>query len=251
MDLFKLIQMVGYIGIFAIIFAESGLFFGFFFPGDSLLLTAGLLAARPIPVPLLAVVGREVSTEMGLQLGLVTSRLAPATEPLLNVYFLIPGLFLAAVLGDTVGYWFGAKTGPLLFKRPRSLFFRPEYLHKAHVFYEKHGGKTITLARFIPVIRTFAPIVAGAARMKYSRFLLYNLLGGMIWAVGVTLLGYYLGRFFGTIEGVDRYFTLLVLAFFFIPGLPTLIHLWKERRHELWAWVKKVFTRRPVPQTEE
>lgn len=250
MDLFKLIQMVGYIGVFAIVFAESGLFFGFFFPGDSLLLTAGLLAARPIPIPLFKAVGHAVCTESMLQTGLLVSRPPVATEPLLNIYFLVPGLFVAAVLGDTVGYWFGAKTGPLLFKRPKSLFFRPEYLLKAQAFYEKHGGKTITLARFLPVIRTFAPIVAGAAKMRYGRFFLYNVVGGLAWAAGVTLLGYYLGRFFGTIEGVDRYFTLLVLAFFFIPGTPTLIHLWKERRHELWAWVKKVCTRRPAQPME-
>jgi membrane-associated protein len=203
-DLERLIRTVGYLGLFGIIFAESGLFFGFFFPGDSLLLTAGLLASR-----------HE-----------------------LDIRVLIPLLFVAAVAGDTVGYWFGAKTGPLLFKRPRSLFFRPEYLEKAQRFYERHGGKTITLARFLPIIRTFAPIVAGAARMRYRRFLLFNLVGGLAWAVGVTCLGYFLGRAFGSIAGVDRYFTLLVIAFFIIPGLPTLIHLWRERRHEVWAWFR-------------
>lgn len=217
MDLEQLIRTVGYIGLFGIIFAESGLFFGFFFPGDSLLLTAGLLASR-----------HE-----------------------LDIRILLPLLFLGAVTGDTVGYWFGAKTGPLLFKRPRSLFFRPEYLHKAQAFYERHGGKTITLARFLPIIRTFAPIVAGAARMRYRRFLLYNVVGGLAWAVGVTSLGYFLGRAFGSIEGVDRYFTLLVIAFFIIPGLPTLIHLWKERRHEVWAWVRSRVLRRPVEADPE
>src|SRR5512136_532196 len=134
-DIPKLIESIGYVGIFAIVFAESGLFFGFFFPGDSLLLTAGLLASRG----------------------------------LLNVYLLVPGAFLCAVAGDTVGYWFGAKTGPLLFKREESLFFKPRYLLKAQAFYEKHGGITITLARFIPAVRTFVPIVAGAAQMKYRR----------------------------------------------------------------------------------
>jgi membrane-associated protein len=219
-DLVELIGTVGltlgYLILFAIIFAESGLFFGFFFPGDSLLLTAGLLASRNI----------------------------------LNVLILIPGLFIAAVAGDTVGYWFGAKTGPLLFKREESLFFKPRYLLKAQAFYEKHGGKTITLARFLPVIRTFAPIVAGAAQMRYRRFLAFNLLGGFLWAVGVTFLGYGLGRAFGTIEGVDRYFTLLVLAFFFIPGLPTLIHLWKENREKVLGWLKKRLRRGPVSEVE-
>jgi membrane-associated protein len=213
MNLEHLIETVGYLGLFGIVFAESGLFFGFFFPGDSLLLTAGLLASR-------------------------------RPDPLLNIYILIPLLFAGAVLGDTVGYWFGAKTGPLIFKREDSLFFRREYLIKANAFYEKHGGKTVTLARFLPFVRTFAPIVAGAAEMKYRRFLMFNLVGGFFWAVGVTLLGYGLGSAFGTIEGVEKYFTWLVLAFFIIPGLPTLIHLWRERRHDILAWVKARFARK-------
>jgi membrane-associated protein len=207
---------VGYIIVFGFVFAESGLFFGFFLPGDSLLLTAGLLASKGI----------------------------------LSVVMLLPGVFVAAVAGDSVGYWFGAKTGPLLFKRPKSLFFRPEYLLKAQAFYEKHGGLTITLARFVPVIRTFAPIVAGAAKMRYRRFLLFNLLGGLGWAVGVTMLGYVLGLLFGSIEGVDRYFTLLVIAFFIIPGLPTLIHLWKERRQDVWNWIKARFARKQPAEAD-
>jgi membrane-associated protein len=209
MDLVKLIETVGYVGIFAIIFAESGLFFGFFLPGDSLLLTAGLLASRGI----------------------------------LNEFILVPGLFIAAVLGDQVGYWFGAKTGPLIFSRDNSLLFRRKNLLAAKAFYEKHGGKTVTLARFVPFIRTFAPIVAGAAEMNYRRFVMFNLLGGFGWAVCVTLLGYFLGKVFGNIEGVDRYFTLLVLAFFFIPGLPGLIHLWNDYKDDVLAWLKKRFAR--------
>ena len=130
LDLVQLIETVGYVGLFAIVFAESGLFFGFFLPGDSLLLTAGLLASRNV----------------------------------LNIYVLIPILFVGAVLGDTVGYWFGAKAGPPLFKREESLFFKPKNLLAAKAFYYKHGGKTITLARFMPFIRTFAPIVAGAVK---------------------------------------------------------------------------------------
>jgi len=210
LDLVELIEKVGYVGLFGIIFAESGLFFGFFLPGDSLLLTAGLLASRGT----------------------------------LNIVVLIPLLFIAAVLGDTVGYWFGAKTGPPLFNRPSSLFFRQENLLKAKAFYDRHGGKTITLARFMPFIRTFVPIVAGAVDMHYRRFLAFNILGGMLWAMGVTLLGYYLGSAFGTIEGIDHYFTLLVLAFFFIPGLPTVIHLWRENREKILAWAKKRLERR-------
>ena len=221
MDLVKLIETVGYAGIFAIIFAESGLFFGFFLPGDSLLLTAGLLA----------------------------SRINPATnQPMLNIFILLPGLFIAAVLGDQVGYWFGAKTGPLLFNRENSLLFRRKNLLAAKAFYEKHGGKTVTLARFIPFIRTFAPIVAGAAEMNYRRFVMFNLLGGFLWAICVTLLGYGLGKAFGNIEGVDKYFTLLVIASFIIPGLPTLIHLWNDSKDDILAWVKKRLARKQAPE---
>lgn len=203
-DLVKLIETVGYAGLAFIIFAESGLLFGFFFPGDSLLLTAGLLASRGI----------------------------------LNIYILIPLLFVAAVLGDNVGYWFGAKTGPRIFTRPNSLLFKRDNLLKAKAFYEKHGGKTITLARWVPVVRTFAPIVAGAAQMNYRRFIMFNLMGGVLWAVGMLMLGFFLGHAFGSIEGVDKYFTLLVLAFFFIPGIPTLIHVWKENRQALIRFVR-------------
>jgi membrane-associated protein len=214
LDPIKIIETLGYVGVFAIIFAESGLFFGFFFPGDSLLLTAGLLASRG----------------------------------LLNVFILIPGLFISAVAGDQVGYWFGAKTGPMIFNRENSLVFRRKNLLAAKAFYEKHGGKTITLARFLPFIRTFAPIVAGAAEMNYRRFVMFNLLGGFLWACCVTMLGYTLGRLFGSIEGIDKYFTLLVLAFFFIPGLPGLIHLWNDYRDEIFAWLKKRFTRKEAPE---
>jgi membrane-associated protein len=221
LDPVKIISTLGYAGIFAIIFAESGLFFGFFFPGDSLLLTAGLLAARPLP---------------------------ETNQPLLNIFVLIPGLFIAAVLGDQVGYWFGAKTGPLIFNRENSLLFRRKNLLAAKAFYEKHGGKTVTLARFLPFIRTFAPIVAGAAEMNYKRFVMFNLLGGFLWAICVTLLGYGLGKAFGSIEGIDKYFTLLVIAFFLIPGLPTLIHLWNDSKDDILAWVKKRLARKQAPE---
>jgi membrane-associated protein len=211
LNLEQLIEHVGYAGLFAIVFAESGLFFGFFLPGDSLLLTAGLLASRGI----------------------------------LNVVILIPILFIAAVLGDTVGYWFGAKTGPLIFRREESLLFKPKNLLAAKAFYDKHGGKTITLARFMPFIRTFAPIVAGAAEMEYRRFLLFNFLGGVGWAIGMTCLGYYLGSALGHVEGIDKYFTLLVLAFFFIPGLPTLLHVWRDNKDKVFDWVNARLRRRP------
>jgi membrane-associated protein len=213
-DLIHLIETIGYVGLFFIIFAESGLFFGFFLPGDSLLLTAGLLSSRGI----------------------------------LDLKILVPMLFVAAVLGDSVGYWFGAKTGPRLFSRPNSLLFKRENLLKAHAFYEKHGGKTVTLARWVPFVRTFVPIVAGAAQMDYKRFLLFNVAGAFAWAVGMPLLGYGLGRAFGTVEGIDRYFTLLVLAFFIIPGLPTVLHLWRDNRQSIQNLINtRLLGRKPIP----
>ena len=139
-DVEGLIQWGGLLMLVAIVFAETGLMIGFFLPGDSLLVTAGVFAAT----------GQ------------------------LNLLHLNLLLIAAAIVGDTVGYWFGRKTGPALFRRPKSLLFNPEHLRRAHDFYEKHGGKTIVLARFMPVIRTFAPIVAGMGRMEYRRFLSFN-----------------------------------------------------------------------------
>jgi membrane-associated protein len=215
-DLVELITNVGYFGMAAIIFAESGLFFGFFLPGDSLLLTAGLLASRGV----------------------------------FNIWILLPLLFVCAVLGDNVGYWFGAKTGPRIFNRENSLLFRRKNLLAAKTFYDKHGGKTITLARFMPFIRTFAPIVAGAVGMEYRRFMVFNLLGGVVWAVGVTLAGYFLGEAFGDVEGLDRYFLLLVIAVVFISALPAMIHVWRENRHEIFARVRALLTRQPQPELQ-
>ncbi|MBI4631656.1 MAG: VTT domain-containing protein [Chloroflexi bacterium] len=207
---------VGYVILFAIIFAESGLFFGFFLPGDSLLLTVGLLASRGF----------------------------------MSMWVLLPLLFIAAVLGDNVGYWFGAKTGPRIFTREESLLFKPKNLLAAKAFYEKHGGKTIVLARFMPFIRTFAPIVAGAVEMNYRSFFIYNLLGGALWAIGVTVLGYLVGFFFGQVEGMDKYFTLVVIAVIFISALPAMMHVWNDNRHEIFAWIQKLLNRRAVRDTE-
>ena len=207
---------VGYIILFAIIFAESGLFFGFFLPGDSLLLTVGLLASRGF----------------------------------MNIWLLLPLLFIAAVLGDNVGYWFGAKTGPRIFSREESLLFKPKNLLAAKAFYDKHGGKTIVLARFMPFIRTFAPIVAGAVNMGYRSFITYNILGGALWAIGVTGLGYLVGFFFGQVEGIDKYFTLVVIAVIFISALPAVIHVWNDSRHEIFAWVRRLFDRSDSSHTK-
>jgi membrane-associated protein len=213
-DLAEIITNVGYVGLAAIVFAESGLFFGFFLPGDSLLLTAGLLAARGI----------------------------------FNIWVLLPLLFVCAVLGDNVGYWFGAKTGPHIFNRENSLLFRRKNLLAAKAFYDKHGGKTITLARFMPFIRTFAPIVAGAVTMDYRRFMVFNLLGGLVWAVGVTLTGFFIGKIFGSVEGLDRYFLILVLAVIFISALPAIIHVWRDSRGEILARLRSLLGRREAPE---
>ncbi len=208
---------VAYIVLFAIVFAESGLFFGFFLPGDSLLLTAGLLASPNSPYA----VG-------------------------FNILVLLPLLFIAAVTGDSVGYWFGAWSGPRIFNREDSLLFRRKNLLAAKAFYDKHGGKTIVAARFMPFIRTFAPIVAGAVEMEYKRFLLFNLLGGMMWAIGVTLIGYFLGN----IPGVEKFFTPLVLAVIFISALPALIHIWNDQRDQIIGKVRGLFNRRSSSSAE-
>jgi len=210
-----LIETFGYIGLFVIIFAESGLFFGFFLPGDSLLLTAGLFASRGD----------------------------------LNLWILLPLLFVAAVLGDNVGYWFGRKAGPPLFTRQESLLFKPKNLLAAKAFYDKHGGKTIILARFMPFIRTFAPIVAGAVEMEYRRFMFFNLIGGLVWAIGVTLAGYWLGKAFPP-EVLDKYFLIIVMVVIFISVLPTAIHLWQENRHEIFAWLRTRLSGQPKPEAE-
>jgi len=190
-DLVSLIETVGYIGLFLIVLAESGLFFGFFLPGDSLLLTAGLLASR----------GQ------------------------LDITILVIALPIAAILGDSIGYWFGKRAGPHIFTRENSLLFRRGNLLAARAFYERHGGKTIVLARFMPFIRTFAPIVAGAVEMKYSKFLLFNVVGGLLWGAGVTAAGYYLGQ---TIPDLDRYFLAIVAAVIFVSALPAMVHMLKE-----------------------
>jgi len=190
-DLIPLIKTAGYLGLFGIIFAESGLFFGFFLPGDSLLFTAGFLASQGF----------------------------------LNVYILAPLLFVAAVAGDSVGYAFGYRVGPKIFKKEDSIFFKKEYLVKAQEFFAKHGGKTIILARFVGIVRTFAPILAGVGKMHYRTFLAYNLIGGLLWAVGLTFLGYFLGR---TIPNVDKYLLPIILGIIFVSFLPTIFHLLRD-----------------------
>ncbi|MFH1111599.1 MAG: VTT domain-containing protein [Patescibacteria group bacterium] len=205
-DLITLIKTVGYLGLFSIIFAESGLFFGFFLPGDSLLFTAGLLAS----------------------------------QGWLNIWWLISGTFIAAVAGDSVGYAFGYRVGPKIFNRPKSILFHPEQLERSKIFFDQHGGKTIILARFIPFVRTFAPILAGVGKMKYSYFLTYNIIGGVLWAIGVTLIGYYLGSF---VPHVDKYLWPIIILILLTSVLPSAVHVIKDPnyRRQLLISIKKFF----------
>jgi membrane-associated protein len=190
-ELEGLIKAVGYLGLFGIVFAESGLFVGFFLPGDSLLFTAGFLAS----------------------------------QGWFNIWVLAPLLFFAAVVGDNVGYGFGRRVGPRIFKRQDSLLFHRSHLARAENFFKAHGGKTIILARFVPVVRTFAPIVAGAGKMNYRVFVLYNIAGGALWALGLTLMGYYLGN---AIPNVDRYLLPIIAIIILASILPPAIHLLKD-----------------------
>lgn len=195
LDIKQIVESFGYIGLFAIIFAESGLLVGFFLPGDSVLFTAGFLASQDI----------------------------------LNIYILVPLLFIAAVTGDSVGYTFGHKVGRKLFQREDSIFFHKKNLLRAQKFYEKHGGKTITIARFLPVVRTFAPIVAGMGEMPYSKFIFYNLLGGFLWAVCLPLAGFFLGNL---VPNVDKYLLPIIVLIVIASILPTALHLINEKKND-------------------
>ncbi len=205
-DLIALIKTTGYLGLFGIIFAESGLLIGFFFPGDSLLFTAGFLSSQGF----------------------------------LNPVWLSALTFIAAVLGDNVGYSFGKKVGPMIFKKKESLLFNKENLERARKFYEKHGPKTIVLARFMPVIRTFAPILAGVGKMNYGTFFFYNLAGGFLWTFGIVWGGYYLGS---SIPNVDKYLLPIIAGIILLSIAPTLLHILKDKktRGQLLGFVKSKF----------
>ncbi len=190
-DLGSLIQAIGYIGITSIVFAESGLLIGFFLPGDSLLITAGLLASQGyFSFPLLAVLA-----------------------------------IVGAVVGDSVGYAFGHRLGPRVFTREDSFLFRRSYVDTAKSFYDKHGGKTIILARFMPIVRTFAPIVAGVSGMSYRRFFAYNVVGGVLWGGGIVALGYYLGT---VVPGIDRYILLVIAVILIASVAPPVVHVLRD-----------------------
>lgn len=186
-DLQALILWAGYIGLFAIVFAESGLFFGFVFPGDSLLFTAGFLAS----------------------LGYF------------NIWILAPLLALAGILGDSAGYWTGKKAGPLLFSREDSLLFSQKRVDQARAFFEQYGGLSIVFCRFIPAVRTFTPIVAGVAGMKYRTFLFFNILGGLVWGLGFPVAGYVLGA---TVPNADAYVLPIVAVIIVVSFIPLIPH---------------------------
>ncbi|HET7457637.1 MAG TPA: VTT domain-containing protein, partial [Gemmatimonadaceae bacterium] len=198
-DLPALIQWAGYVGLAVIIYTETGLFFGFFLPGDSLLVTAGLIASGVLEA-------KGVS---------------------LNVYELGVLLTAAAILGDNTNYWIGRLTGPRIFNREESLFFRRKHVDRAHAFYERHGAKTVVLARFMPIIRTFAPLVAGVAQMSYRTFLTFSILGGALWIWSMLFIGYFLGRY---IPGVEKHVEVVILAVIFLSILPGIISWWRERQ---------------------
>jgi membrane-associated protein len=193
------IDTVGLFGIFAVVFAESGLLVGFFLPGDSLLFTAGFFASSPSSIP------------EALHLPLIP---------------LLIGCLIAAIAGDQVGYLFGRKVGPALFRRPESRLFKPENVEKAKGYFDRYGAKTIVLARFVPIVRTFAPIVAGVSRMEYRTFVTYNVVGAGLWALGVTLLGFFLGQ----VDVVEQNLEIAILAIVAISALPIVIELLRARR---------------------
>lgn len=199
-DLIEFIKWASIFGVALIVFAESGLLIGFFLPGDSLLFTTGLL----------------------IHAGFLD----------INIHLAVLVLFLAAVIGDSVGYTIGRKAGPRLFNKPDAKLFKQEYVQRAQDFYEKHGGVTIIIARFIPIVRTFAPVVAGVGKMDYRQFLGYNIVGGILWAAGITYLGYFLGAWFEHMGlEIDHILLPIIAGIIVISVLPPAIHIFKEKKN--------------------
>lgn len=191
-DIEAIVRAGGILLVAAIVFAESGLLIGFFLPGDTLLFGAGLAASQG-----------EV-----------------------HIVWLIVAVVIAAIVGDNVGYSIGRRTGPRLFKKKESLFFQQEHIERAEKFYEKHGGKTIIIARFVPMVRTFAPVVAGIGKMPRERFFVYNVVGGLLWGVGMPLLGYYFGS---KIPHLDEYIEYVLLGVIVLSIVLSFAHLLKEK----------------------
>jgi membrane-associated protein len=191
-DVQGLIRVGGLVGLIVIIFAETGLLVGFFLPGDSLLVTAGIFCTSANPLG----------------------------KPLLNIVSLNICLSLAAIVGDTLGYWIGRKTGPRMFSRPDSFLFSQKHLLRTKAFYERHGGKTIIIARFMPIVRTFAPVVAGVGQMEYRRFITYNVFGGIFWVFSMSMIGYGLASAW---PDVTKHIEKLILVIIFLSLLPAMI----------------------------
>jgi membrane-associated protein len=206
----KVILGGGLIAIGATVFAESGLLIGFFLPGDSLLFGAGILASQGT----------------------------------INIYWLLVVVIAAAIIGDNVGYSIGRRTGKRLFQKNDSILFRKEHIEKAEKFYEKHGGKTIIMARFIPVVRTFAPMVAGMGKMSRRRFVIFNIVGGILWGGGMTMLGYWVGA---KIPGVDKYVTPVIILVIVVSIGGSLLHVFREKdardlmKHKLHMMWRNIF----------
>ncbi len=194
-DLPALVRWGGYLALTLIVFAETGLLAGFFLPGDSLLVTAGLIAA---------------------------------VDGSMNIWILNLLLCAAAILGDTTGYWIGYHLGPRIFNKEDSFFFHKDHLTRTQKFYEKHGPKTIILARFVPIVRTFAPTIAGAGRMDYRKFLIYNILGGIGWVLSMTFLGFFLARSIPDIEKKVHWVILVVIFLSLLPILREWLHSRKK-----------------------
>jgi membrane-associated protein len=190
-----LVRWGGYVVLVAIVFTETGLLVGFFLPGDSLLITAGLVAAAGA----------------------------------IDIWLLNLLLSIAAVAGDSVGYAIGARIGPRLFTREKSLLFNPRHVERTRRFYARHGAKTIVIARFVPIVRTFAPVVAGVGQMSYRRFLVYNVVGGVGWVLSMTWTGYLLGQ---TIPNVDRHIHIIVVVVIVLSLIPIVLEIVRERRKQ-------------------
>lgn len=216
-DLVDIIITLGIFAILVVIFAESGLLIGFFLPGDSLLFTAGALFATGI---------------------------LPGNVPI-TIHWFVVLLFIAAVLGDTVGYWFGRKFGIKLFQKPDARIFKQAHIQTAQKFYDKHGGKTIIMARFVPIVRTFAPVVAGIGKMEYKKFLSFNLIGGFLWTFGITYLGYFAGKaIIAAGVEIDSVILPIVALIVFISLLPPMIEILKNKKNRdaLIGSIKKQFS---------
>jgi membrane-associated protein len=191
----KLLKEGGFYVVLFVIFAETGLFFGFFLPGDYLLFLAGMFVA--------------------------TGRLD------VNIFVLLPGLMAAAILGNFTGYWFGRKTGPVLYQREDTFFFKKRYLRAAEAYYTKQGAFALIMGRFVPIVRTFAPIIAGVVGLEFKKFALYNIIGAILWIASLTLLGYFLGKKFE--KEISQYLLYIILGFITITTIPVLYAFFKRR----------------------